>query len=370
MKPILFMSLAASAAILTNFSGPALGQVPPDIEAQLQKMGHIVDPACTAKLYRPLIPENDITSEAHPLYPGMSVARDVSFGPDPKDVVDIFSGERGAKSRTVLIYVPGGGGNKIELQDKAANAFYANIGRWAVKNSMVYVQMQRHPGPEWDSGARDVSTMLQWVQAHIARYSGNPDRIFIWAQSAGNGPVGTYLGHPALYGPKGAGVKGAILMSGQFDILPVEPGGRGPSPADFAKAGTLCGAEGPGGDAAALPGKKVGEPGGPNPPGRGGFPGGRPQIDPQTALARSNLPGLKSGTFKLLLASAELDPGVDGGISAFNHSLHDALCKDGSARCPTLLFKKGESHMSEVFAIGTADETVSGPILAWIKSVK
>jgi len=44
----------------------------------------------------------------------------------------------------VLIYVPGGSGEKIEIQDKEANAFYDNIGRWATKNGMVGVIMQRH----------------------------------------------------------------------------------------------------------------------------------------------------------------------------------------------------------------------------------
>jgi hypothetical protein len=35
-----------------------------------------------------------------------------------------------------------------------------------------------------------------------------------------------------------------------------------------------------------------------------------------------------------------------------------------------MLLAKGESHMSEVFSIDTADTTVSGPILAWMKRVK
>jgi len=33
---------------------------------------------------------------------------------------------------------------------KEANAFYDNIGRWATKNGMVFVNMQRHPGANWD----------------------------------------------------------------------------------------------------------------------------------------------------------------------------------------------------------------------------
>ena len=71
-----------------------------------------------------------------------------------------------------------------------------------------------------------------------------------------------------------------------------------------------------------------------------------------------------------MLATAELDPGIDGSMSAFNQALHDELCKEGKDHCPTMLFEKGESHMSEVFSIDTADTTVSGPILKWIKSIK
>ncbi|PYR85960.1 MAG: hypothetical protein DMG19_14010, partial [Acidobacteria bacterium] len=47
--PVLIPAMAATAD----------AQVPPDIAAGLRKIGQIVDPACTAKLYRPLMPKND-----------------------------------------------------------------------------------------------------------------------------------------------------------------------------------------------------------------------------------------------------------------------------------------------------------------------
>jgi hypothetical protein len=79
---------------------------------------------------------------------------------------------------------------------------------------------------------------------------------------------------------------------------------------------------------------------------------------------------------KILLARAEFDPGVSGDMLASDKALHDALCsvdgssaKDGAGHCPTMLFLKGESHMSEVFSIDTADKTVAAPILAWIRKV-
>ena len=74
--------------------------------------------------------------------------------------------------------------------------------------------------------------------------------------------------------------------------------------------------------------------------------------------------------FSDLPTTAELDPGIEGKMSAFNQAFHDELCKEGPDHCPTMLFEKGESHMSEVFSIDTPDKTVSGPILAWIKKIK
>ncbi len=377
MKPTLWntklvqFALAQVAWIVLLAGTLAHAQVPPDIEASLRKIGPIVDPACTAKLYRPMMPANDVNSNVTPLYPGVSITRDVSFGPNPKDVVDIFSGDKGRENRTVLMYIPGGAGNKIEQQNKEANAFMDNVGRWATKNGMVAVIMQRHPGQNWDDPAKDVSAMIQWVEANIAKYKGNPDRMFIWAQSAGNGPLGTYLGRPEVWGPKGVGVKGAILMSGQWNIAPLKVPGPAPvaptAPGGiFYGAGTTCGARGPGAvdGAIAGPSRATEAPAG---GGRGAAPA---PPDAATQIARSTLPEFKKTKVKLLFASAELDPGVHGGMSDFYQVLHDELCKEGPEHCPSMLYEKGESHMSEVFSIDTPDHTVSAPILAWIKKVK
>ena len=380
----------------------AQAQVPPDIEAGLRKIGQIVDPPCTAKLYRPLMPKNDYNTywppgapaptNLMPLYPGVKLSRDVSFGPHQKDLIDIFSPDKGASNRTVLIYVPGGAGNKIEQQDREANAFYDNIGRWAVKNNMIGVTMQRHPGENWDDGGKDISVMIQWLQSNIAKYGGDPNRTFIWAHSAGNGPLGVYIGHPELHGPKGPGVKGAIFMSGNPVPDVGAQAGRGAGARGgergaagganaLAGAGTTCSETGGAGSSAGA----ISGPSGVTPaPPRGGAPGGGPgggrggqQLDAATQAARSNLPGFKSTNVAIMLARAELDPGVSGGMTAADIALHDELCKvdgakakDGAGHCPTMLYLKDESHMSEVFSIDTPDQTVSGPILAWMKKIK
>ncbi len=385
---------------LSFITASAFAQVPANIEAELRKIGQVVDPPCTAKLYRPLMPKNDYNTYWAPgtaapastasLYPGIALARDIKFGSNPKDLVDIFTGEKGGSSRPVLIYVPGGAGNKIEQQAREANAFYDNIGRWATENGMVGVLLQRHTGTEWNDGGKDISTMIQWLQANVSKYKGNPDRMFIWAHSAGNGPLGIYIGHSDLWGPKGAGVKGAIFMSGNpVQGLGAPQGGggaRGAGAPAAAPGGGRGGAFGGGtstcGIAAGSTEGAISGPSGATPaPARGGAGGGGgrggQQPDAATQAARSNLPGFKSTKVAVLLARAELDPGVTGAMAASDIALHDEMCKqdgpkakDGAGHCPTMLYLKDESHMSEVFSVGTPDKTVSGPILAWIKKVK
>jgi triacylglycerol lipase len=245
---------------------------------------------------------------------------------------------------------------------------------------MVGVTMERKPSATWDGGARDISAMIQWLQANIAKYHGNPDRMFIWAHSAGNVPLGTYVGHPELQGPKGVGVKGVVFMSAaSFNILPVAD----PAPLDmasmmkmFAAAGKTCGSPGPMSTDAPLPGRKVGESGGPAPamPAGGPPPGAATPPDPAVLLAQSSLPGLKKTTAKILIADAEYDmltdPKKPGAHMPFAQALHDALCADGPAHCPQLYLAKGHSHMSIVFSVDTPDTSSSQAVLDFIKGVK
>src|SRR5271169_1383233 len=168
------------AGVVLAAMGIAHAEVPPDIAAQLREIGRGVCVPETAKIYRPLQPNLP--------YPGVSIARDLSFGPDPKNVLDVFSAEKGGGSRPVLIYVSGGAGNKLQGGPNG-DVFYDNIMLWATKNGMVGVNMQRRPGQAPDDPAKDIALVVQWVEKNAAHYKGNPKRVFIWAQSAGNTPV-------------------------------------------------------------------------------------------------------------------------------------------------------------------------------------
>src|SRR5947207_14060218 len=100
------------AAGLAFAATTAIAQVPANLEAELMKIGQMVDPASTAKLYRPLMPASDfntywpptaaqpITSPpGAPLCPGVTVVRDQSFGTNANDVLDILEDEKGGDKR-------------------------------------------------------------------------------------------------------------------------------------------------------------------------------------------------------------------------------------------------------------------------------
>jgi hypothetical protein len=450
------LGVAALAALTTT--GTLQAQVPPAIQAELVKMGRVVDPGCTAKLYRPLFDKNDYNTywpvdAAAPnknvkLYKGVTVLRDVSYGPQPKDLIDIFVPEKGGSNRTVFIFVPGGGGNKIEQQSIEANMFYDNIGKWAADNGMVGVTVQRGG----TAAGQNIALVIEHLQANGAKYKANSNDMFIMAHSAGTGPLTQYIGRPDLYG---LGVKGAIFMGAHPNIAggggagggrggagggapagggaggrggPAAGGApasaatclananvqagpiRGPSSvladqgAGAAKArqdlagsspwrwdgkmwistGAAAPAAPAAGGAGGAGGGRGGGAGGPGAPAGAGGRGGAPQAGggitggpaAPAAPAFTVQDGFRSTRAAIALAWGELDIDAEAGNGMPSRSvtLHDELCKldgpkaqDGIGHCPTMMWFKGESHMSAVFSFGSVDKTVSAQVLAFIK---
>jgi triacylglycerol lipase len=346
------LSVAVTLAMIV--ASELRAQVPGDVEAQLRQIGTGVCVPETAKLYKPLQP-------AAPS--GITIKRDIPYAQDPRTLMDVFAPEKGGGNRPVLVYVSGGAGDK-HVNGPDGDPFYDNIMLWALKNGMTGVNVQRRGGGEWDAPAKDIALVVDWIHENIKQYKGNPNRIFLWSDSAGNGPVSTYAAHPEIAGANGAGVKGIILMSPpNFSILPetVPQGSGAAAIAATASLSSTCGrpaGEGRGGRGGGAPGGAARGGGG-----RGGAP---VQVDQATQLARSNLAGLAKGKIAVYLAWGELD---SPNILSFDEALKNALCKAG--RCATTHeLIPGHSHVSLVFSPNTKDDSVTGPILKWMKSVK
>lgn len=321
MRTIILTTVAALA-----LAGAASAQVTPDMKAKIAAIGVVVDPPSTAALYRPLQPNAP--------YAGVTVVRDQKYGPDERNILDVFTPRTGAGNRPVLLFVPGGAGNKIEPVP-GGDAFYDNVMLWAAKNGMTGVNMQRRGGGAWDATARDVSAAIQWVKANAAKHGGDPNRIFIWGHSAGAMSVANYLSHPETYGPGGVGVKGAVLMAGPYNLAPQQPTHTSLQ-LRLAPGGPLLGMDALG-----------------------------PAPSPAEQLQHTMLPGLKALNLPLFVSAAELDPPM---LVELAEILNRELTAAGKK--PTYLIYKDHGHMSEIFAVNTADVSTSKPVLDWMKTIK
>jgi acetyl esterase/lipase len=287
-------------------------QVPAPIESQLVQIGRVIDPSKTAALYAPL-------QQREP-YAGVRVARGERFGPDAqRNLLDVFTPTAtGGPARPVLVFVHGGGFTG-GARRTGESPFYDNIALWAVKNGMVAVNTTYRLAPQnpWPAAQEDLAATVAWVRENIAARGGDPNRIYLMGHSAGAAHVAQYIGHPRFHVEPGGGIAGAILVSGLFDPSSVAPG-----PALQAYFGS----------------------------------------DPSVYARRSALPGMAASRLPMLVAYAELDP------SDFHEQAEQAqaaLC--GDRQCGPLLQLRGHSHMSEVYAINTADTALADAIRAFVR---
>lgn len=283
---------------------PALAQItalPPETQAAIRAIG-------------PTMGAEGVTRTAAALValqppPAVEPLRDQRYGPDPRHRLDIFS--PGAGSRPVLVFVHGGGftgGDKT----RPGAFYYDNIGQWAARSGLVGVNITYRLAPQhaYPAVVEDIAAALAWVRANIAAHGGDPARIVLMGQSAGAAHVGDYLAAHAA----SPGVASAVLVSGVHDVASYPA-----SPTTGAYYGT----------------------------------------DPIKLAQRSAIPGLARLAIPLFLASADLEPRPFQDQVA---RLNAALCLAG--RCPPYLHMAGHNHFSTVFAIGTADQELTIPILA------
>ena len=308
------ISALAAAVMIT---GAALAQespMPDDLAWKLLELGRVVDPPRTAALYAPL-------QQKEP-YQGVKVERDVKYGPADRHLLDVFTPETAASARPVLIYIHGGGlvaGSK----HVPGSPFYDNIMLWAAKNGFVGVNATYRLAPAfpWPAGPEDIAAIVQFVSDRIGTRGGDPARIFLMGQSAGAIHVAGYLSHSAFHKVKGGGLAGAIMVSGIYDLT-ASPLGDG----ELAYFGS----------------------------------------DPTRYTERSSLRGLVTSPIPLLITAAELDP--PRFVEQFE-LLKQAICKRPGG-CARSFMLPQHSHMSEVYAINTADTRLTGEVLDFVKTGK
>jgi predicted esterase len=297
-----FWIAAGALALCTSASA----QVPQDIAAKIAAAGQSMDPAAFEPLYA--------TYFGPEAWTGIRIERDIAYGSDPLQKLDVYTSEQHPRGAPVVLFVHGGG---FTRGDKHGRYQPDNMTLWAARQGMVGVNINYRlaPGAPWPAGAQDLASAIAWTRANIARYGGDPDRIIVWGHSAGANHVADYVGHSELHGPEFAGVQGAILLSPNYPVA--------------AQAGQ---------------------------------PNAYYGADRSLNSIDATVERLRASGVPLFLGDAEFDPEM---MLATSRGLREGLCTD-AATCPRYVHLKDHNHFTEGWAVGTDDQSLTGPLMQWI----
>jgi triacylglycerol lipase len=295
-----------AAAGLLATAGAASAQVPPEIAAKVRAAGHAMDPKAGADYAKMFGPD---------FWKGVTITRDVAYGADPLQKLDLYVPQTKGANRPVLLFVHGGG---FTRGDKHGPFYPDNITAWAAKHGMVGVNIDYRLAPKnpWPAAAKDVGSAIAWVHANIARYGGDPERIVLWGHSAGANDVADYVAHSELQGPEAAYVKGAIMLSPFYAVDP------GPAP-KHAYYGS----------------------------------------DRALQSAATVIAGFERSHIPLFFADSEFDPQP---FQAFVETARGTLC-EVPARCPAYVHLLDRNQFTEGMSVGTSDVTLTNAIERWMK---
>ena len=246
----------------------------------------------------------------------LTIQRDIAYGAAPRHRLDLYDPHTDGAPRPVVLFVHGGA---FVAGDKTASdgaPFYENVGLWAVRHGCAAIAMTYRLAPEhpYPAGAEDIAAAIAWVHREGPAHGLDPARLILMGQSAGAVHVATYLAQTGLHEVAGGGVRAGVLISGLYDM----------SAADD------------------------------NPPKRAYF-GADPTLYPE----RSSLEGLRQNCdVPLLIAVCEYDP-----PDFQNQALilmRALFYRD--RRLPQTLYLSGHNHLSAIFLLGSATDTL-GPTL-------
>lgn len=158
---------------------------------------------------------------------GQMVAEGEAYGPSSFQQVDVFVPDDMAadERRPVIIFFHGGG------WVKGSRDTYGFAGRAFAAEGFVTVVAGYRLADDgrWPVFMEDATGAVRWTIANIARFGGDPTRIVLAGHSAGGHIAVLSALDPRWLGDAvqpGGAVRGAIGLSGPYDFLPFDPGGR------------------------------------------------------------------------------------------------------------------------------------------------
>ncbi len=289
--------------------------IPAGIAQQIRAHGPVLDLTFAQTLYKPLL-KNQVRD-------GVRVVRELSYGEHQRHRLDVYLPDAAQANMPVLVFMPGGGfirGDKSERE---------NAGLYFARQGMMVVIANYRLGPDakWPAGAEDVIEVYRWVRDHAGQYGGDPGRIFLAGESAGAAHVAAAALVRRFHPAEGLNVAGVILISGVYNVhleglARQQFGVATPDPRNEAYFGS---------DFASYPQKST-----------------------VSLIDVSPIP--------LFMSFAELDL-LQMQVQA-GELFATLVVQHGFA--PEIKVIHGHNHLTQVYAINTGDESLSGPMLNFI----
>jgi acetyl esterase/lipase len=156
---------------------------------------------------------------------GVTVRRDISYGPHPKQIFDLFTPDDRRTGRAALVFVHGGA--FLDGQPNRTEEIYSNVLQYFARNGIVGVNAgYRLAGDaKYPAATDDIASVIDWVRSHADELRVDASRIFLMGHSAGAAHAGSYAYDKRRQPRNGPGIAGFMVVSGRVraETLPENP---------------------------------------------------------------------------------------------------------------------------------------------------
>ena len=147
------------------------------------------------------------------------IAADIRFGPNPKNLLDLYAPRRGGLW-PMLVFVHGGGWDSGDRRE------YGFVGRALAARGFLVACADYRVFPEvvYPAFVEDLAAAASWLAAHAAQDGGDPQRLVLVGHSAGAYNAVAFALQPGRYGALAlAGrIKAVVGLSGPYDFYPFD----------------------------------------------------------------------------------------------------------------------------------------------------
>jgi len=146
---------------------------------------------------------------------GDRVAEGVAYGGHARQRLDVYAPDD-ATGAPVVVFLYGG---RWQSGERGAFGFVAG-GLTARDIVTVIPDYRLYPEVRFPAFVEDAAAALRWTRANIARFGGDPERIFVAGHSAG-AHMAALLTLDRRYLDTAADLAGMIGLAGAYDFLPL-----------------------------------------------------------------------------------------------------------------------------------------------------